>query len=203
MMNNYNTSIGDKKQEEIDISYRGKVILCGDPQVGKTSLLARYVDGKFSEEYHQTIGANFLIKEIDLSQIIDKLQILNPELKKDVKEKGFKLYFWDIGGQTDKLFANEYYFIQAVGSMIVFNLNDYSSFKNLEFWISKLNELSGDVPYIIVGNKSDLEREVPKDLIEEKVKELSVSYFETSAKLNENVDKAFESLSVQILNNLK
>jgi len=124
-------------------------------------------------------------------------------LKKDVKEKGFKLYFWDIGGQTDKLFANEYYFIQAVGSMIVFNLNDYSSFKNLEFWISKLNELSGDVPYIIVGNKSDLEREVPKDLIEEKVKELSVSYFETSAKLNENVDKAFESLSVQILNNLK
>ena len=46
------------------MSYRGKVILCGDAGVGKTSLLARYVDGKFSEEYHQTIGANFLIKEM-------------------------------------------------------------------------------------------------------------------------------------------
>jgi small GTP-binding protein len=161
------------------------------------------VDRKFSEEYHQTIGANFLIKEINLSEIIDKLEISNPELKKDVKEKGFKLYFWDIGGQTDKLFANEYYFIQAVGAMIVFNLNDYSSFKNLDFWISKLNELSGEVPYIIVGNKTDLEREVPKDIIEEKIRELGVSYFETSAKFNENVDKAFEILSVQILNNLK
>ncbi len=55
------------------MSYRGKVILCGDPSVGKTSLLARYVDGKFSEESVPTLGANFLIKEIDLSIVIDKL----------------------------------------------------------------------------------------------------------------------------------
>ncbi|MFX1407883.1 MAG: Rab family GTPase [Promethearchaeota archaeon] len=185
------------------MSYRGKVILCGDPNVGKTSLLAQYVDGKFSEEYHQTIGANFLIKEIDLSQIIDRLEITNQELKKDVKEKGFKLYFWDIGGQRQGLFANEYYFVQAVGAMVIFGLESYESFKNVDFWIEKLNELSGEVPYILVGNKSDLKREVPKDIIEQKIKELGVSYFETSAKLNKNVDKAFESLSVQILNNLK
>ncbi|MFX1315734.1 MAG: Rab family GTPase [Promethearchaeota archaeon] len=185
------------------MSYRGKVILCGEPGVGKTSLLVRYVDGKFNEEYHQTIGANFLIKEIDLTNIIDKIEIKNPELKKDIKEKGFKLYFWDIGGQQDKLFSNEYYFVQAVGAMIVFNLNDSSSFQNLDFWISKLKEISGDVPFIIVGNKTDLTRKVDKEIITEKVKNLEVKYFETSAKLNENVDKAFETLSIQILNNLK
>jgi small GTP-binding protein len=144
-----------------------------------------------------------LIKEIDLSLIIDKLEIKNPELKKDVKEKGFKLYFWDIGGQRQGLFANEYYFVQAVGAMVIFALDNYESFKNIDFWLEKLNELSGEVPYILVGNKSDLQKEVPKNLIEEKVKQLGVSYFETSAKLNENVDKAFESISVQILNNLK
>ncbi len=144
-----------------------------------------------------------MIKEIDLSKIIDKLQLENPELKKDIKEKGFKLYFWDLGGQHDKLYSNEYYFVQAVGAMIVFNLNDLSSFQDIDFWLPKLKELSGDVPYILVGNKSDLERKIDKSLIDDEVRKLGVQYFETSAKHNENVDLAFESLSIQILNNLK
>ena len=185
------------------MSYRGKVILCGDAGVGKTSLLAQYVDNQFSEEYHQTIGANFLIKEIDLSKVIDKLDIKNPKLKKDIKQKGFKLYFWDIGGQTDKLWANEYYFVQAVGAMVIFSLDKVSSFEQIDFWISKLKELSGNVPYIIVGNKTDLKRELNEEIIKNKVKELGVEYYETSAKLDENVDKVFETLSVQILNKLK
>jgi len=185
------------------MSYRGKVILCGDPGVGKTSLLARYVDGKFSDEYHQTIGANFLIKEIDLGHIIDKLELINTEVKKDIKSKGFKLYFWDLGGQHDKLFSNEYYFIQAVGAMVIFSLNQYNSFNNIAFWITKLKDLSGDIPYILVGNKSDLKREVDKEMVENEVSKMGVHYIETSAKLNKNVENAFETLSIQILNNLK
>ncbi|MFW9829268.1 MAG: Rab family GTPase [Candidatus Thorarchaeota archaeon] len=185
------------------MSYRGKVILCGDAGVGKTSLLAQYVDGQFSDEYQQTIGANFLIKEIDLTKISDLLEIKNIKLKKDIKEKGFKLYFWDIGGQTDKLWANEYYFVQAVGAMVIFSFDKNSSFDHIDFWIEKLKELSGDVPYIIVGNKTDLKSEIDKEKIREKIKSLRVKYFETSAKLNENVDKAFENLSIQILNTFK
>ncbi len=185
------------------MSYRGKVILCGDAGVGKTSLLAQYVDNQFSEQYHQTIGANFLIKEIDLSKVVDKLELNNPKLKEDIKQKGFKLYFWDIGGQQDKLFSNEYYFVQAVGAMVIFSLDSVSSFEQLDFWISKLKELSGDIPFIIVGNKTDLTREINEDIIKNKVKELGVEYFETSAKLDENVDKVFEILSVQILNKIK
>ena len=179
------------------------MILCGNPSVGKTSLLARYVDGKFHDEYAPTIGANFMIKEIDLSKIVDKLNLEKPELKQDIKEKGFKLFFWDIGGQEDKLFSTEYYFVQAVGAMIVFSLNDLLTFQNIDFWLSTLKDLSGDVPYILVGNKTDLERNVDQSLIEAEVKKLNIQYFETSAKLNENVDLAFESLSIQILNNLK
>jgi small GTP-binding protein len=185
------------------MSYRGKVILCGEPGVGKTSLLARYTDGKFSNDYHQTIGANFLIKEIDLSRLIDKLNIKNREIQKDVTNKGFKLYFWDLGGQHDKLFSNEYYFIQAVGAMIIFSLNNKETFKNIEFWIDKLTKLSGDIPYIIVGNKSDLNRDIDSDTINTKIKKLKAQYFETSAKLNKNVETVFESLSIQILNRLK
>jgi small GTP-binding protein len=171
--------------------------------VGKTSLLARYVDGKFPEDSAPTIGANFLIKEIDMSKIVDKLNLDKPELKQDIKQKGFKLYFWDIGGQKDKIFSTEYYFVQAVGAMIVFNLNDLTSFNGINFWFTKLQELSGDIPYILVGNKTDLSRNVDKSLVEAVVKKNNIQYFETSAKLNENVDMAFESLSIQILNNFK
>lgn len=187
------------------MSYRGKVILCGDAGVGKTSLLARYVDDLFSEEYIQTVGANFLIKEIDLSMIVDRLDIKNPKLKEDVKQKGFKLYFWDLGGQHDKLFSNEYYFVQAVGAFVVYDVINRESFDNIDFWISKLKELSGEIPFMIIGNKIDKkdERLVLFEDAEEKSDFYNVQYIETSAKSNENIDKAFESLSVQILNNLK
>lgn len=189
----------------LQISYRGKVVFCGQPGVGKTSLLSRYVDGNFSEEYHQTIGANFLIKEIDLSKILSKLQFKNPELESDIYEKGFKLYFWDIGGQTDKLFANEYYFIQALGAMVIFDISNKKSFANLEFWISKLKELSGDVPFVIIGNKVD--KSALREVSEQEGKTLAanygVEYIETSAKKDMNVNKAFELLAIKILEGIK
>ncbi|MFX1553900.1 MAG: GTP-binding protein, partial [Promethearchaeota archaeon] len=171
----------------------------------KTSLLAQYVDGQFSDEYHQTIGANFLIKEIDLSKVIDKLDIKNPKLKKDVKDKGFKLYFWDLGGQHDKLFSNEYYFVQAVGAFVIYDILNPKSFINIDFWISKVKELSGDIPFMILGNKVDRrqERKVSYEKAIEKAEKYYVKYMETSAKLNENVDKAFEGLAIEIPNNIK
>jgi len=186
------------------MSYRGKVILLGDAGVGKTSLIARYVDNIFRSEYIQTVGANFLIKEIKLSHIIDKLNI-NPQIREDIKTKGLSLYIWDIGGQQDKLFVTEYYFIQAVGAMVVFNVDKRETFDDIDFWISKMKELSGDIPFILVGNKIDLEdkREVSTKEIIDKAEKYGVKYFETSAKFNESVDTAFEDLSIQILNNLK
>ncbi|MHA1105798.1 MAG: Rab family GTPase [Promethearchaeota archaeon] len=187
------------------MSYRGKVVLLGAPSVGKTSLLARYVDGNFTDDYHQTVGANFLVKEVDLKNISDNLDLNNPYLTKDIKEKGFKLYFWDLGGQEDKLFANEYYFIQALGAMVIFDILNKKSFENLEFWISKLKELSGDVPFIIVGNKVDKSntREVSEDEGKNFAEKYGVEYIETSAKNDMNVNRAFESLAIKILEGIK
>ncbi len=186
------------------MSYRGKVVLLGDAGVGKTSLLARFVDGEFYDEYIQTVGANFLIKEIDLKNSIDQLKI-EKSLIEDIQKKGFRLYFWDIGGQQHTLFVTEYYFVQSHGAIVVFNLVSEKSFKNIDFWISKLKELSGDIPFIIIGNKTDLDdkRVIDQKEIDEKVKQYGVEYYETSAKLDRNVHKAFLALSIKILNNLK
>jgi len=68
-----------------------------------------------------------------------------------------------------------------------------------------MRSLSGEIPFILIGNKTDLsdERVIDRALIEQKARELGVRYFETSAKLNEGVNKAFEELSIQILNKYK
>lgn len=173
--------------------------------MGKTSLLSRYIDGIFPENYNATIGANFLIKEIDLKNIIERIREIRPELKEDIRHKGFKLFYWDIGGQSDKLFVNEYYFLQAVGAVVVFDITLKETFENLDFWVEKLKEQCGDIPFLIVGNKADKEeeREVSFEDAKKKAESYGREYIETSAKLNENVDKVFETLAIKILNNLK
>lgn len=184
------------------MSIAGKVIIIGDPGVGKTSLISRYVDGTFYEEYIQTVGANFLIKEVDLQNILGNNYPSDGDLREKTLDKGLKLYFWDIGGQSDKLIVTEYYFLQAVGALVVFNLVNKESFEHVDFWVSKMRELSGDIPFILIGNKTDLsnERVIDKALIEKKAEDLGVNYYETSAKLNENVNRAFFEISLQIIN---
>ena len=51
--------------------------------MGKTSLLTRHINGIFPEEYHATIGANFLIKEVDLKHVVDKINDIKPEIKEE------------------------------------------------------------------------------------------------------------------------
>ena len=162
--------------------------------MGKTSLLSRYVEDQFRESYFQTLGANFLVKEVDVKNISNQLD-------EDKNINSFNIYVWDICGQRDKLFTTEYYFVQAVGALVVFDILNRESFEDLDFWINKLKELSGDVPFIIIGNKIDKEekRMVSKEEGKELAEQYGVEYIETSAKSDENVDKAFEILAIEII----
>ncbi len=187
------------------MTYREKVIICGDARVGKSSLLEQYVEGKFGEEYHQTIGEKFLIKAVNYDKVKDKLDLPNSLLKAIIEEKGFKLSFWDWNWQRDGLFSYEYYFAAAVGAMVVFDITNRQSFINMDFWISKIMELCGNIPYVIVGNKLDRsnEREVDLKIAMEKAKQLDVEYIETSAKTNYNTDEAFLSLASQVFQGIR
>ena len=119
-----------------------KVIIIGAGAVGKTSLLHRFVENKFSFRYKMTIGADFLSKVIQ-----------------DHPESGItvKLQIWDIGGQDRYKFLRSSFFDGANGALIVFDLSRWHTFEEIDEWLADLYEFAGrDVPFALIGNKSDL-----------------------------------------------
>ncbi|MFX1417889.1 MAG: Rab family GTPase [Promethearchaeota archaeon] len=170
--------------------YVFKVILIGPGAVGKTSLLHRFVEDKFSFRYKLTIGADFL------SKIIQK------------NEETIKLQIWDIGGQDRYKFLRASFFDGANGALIVFDLSRWHTFEELEEWLSDLREYAGKkIPFVLIGNKVDLIDK--KDEIYEResaqvfAKTESTYYIETSAKTGENVEAAFLDLTNKMIKNIQ
>jgi len=159
--------------------YKCKFVICGDSAVGKTVLITQYVESRFIKEDVPTIGADFYLKKV----------------KEDLK-----IYILEIGGAKHSLFSIEYYFNQSVAAMVIFDITNQQSFTNIDFWINKIKELGGNIPFVIIGNKLDKsnERRVKFEDANEKAKKHNVRYIETSAKTGNNIDKAFEHLIVQV-----
>jgi small GTP-binding protein len=165
-----------------------KVCLIGSPGVGKTSLVIRYVKNYFKENYVSTLGADFLIKEINMSK-------MNLEIK---------LLLWDIGGQTKWKEIRSSYLTGSDGAIIVYDVTRSSTFKDLEAWINDLHRFVGkNVPYVLVGNKIDLEelemREVTTEELVEFATKRGVHYFETSAKTGQVVETMFSRAAFDII----
>ncbi len=169
-----------------------KVIIIGPGAVGKTSLLYRFVENKFSFRYKMTIGADFLSKTIQD----------HPKAGTTVK-----LQIWDIGGQDRYKFLRSSFFDGANGAFIVFDLSRWHTFEEIEDWLSDLHEFAGEnVPFALIGNKVDLIDK--KDELYEResaqvfAKKEQTYYIETSAKTGEKVEDAFLNLTERMLKNV-
>ena len=167
-----------------------KVVLLGAPAVGKTSLVIRFVQDRFKDEYITTLGADFLIKEVVFEELGMKV----------------KLLIWDLGAQKRWADIRPTYLVGADGAIIVFDITRKRTFNEIPEWLEDLNKFSHieeKVPYILVGNKHDLEefelREVSKNDIDNYIKENKVQFFNTSAKSGENVEKMFRVATLEIL----
>ncbi|MFW9875433.1 MAG: Rab family GTPase [Candidatus Thorarchaeota archaeon] len=173
--------------------YVFKVILIGAGAVGKTSLLHRFVENKFSFRYKVTIGADFLSKVIE--------EHPNPNTT-------CKLQIWDIGGQERYKFLRSSFFDGANGALVVFDISRWHTYEELNEWIDDLREYAGkNVPFILIGNKVDLFKDVfgeyDKEIVDEYAKSEKTYYVETSAKTGENVENAFLNLTHRMIKNLK
>ncbi len=167
-----------------------KVIIIGPGAVGKTSLLHRFVENKFSFRYKLTIGADFLSKIIEYKP-----------------GTTIKLQIWDIGGQDRYKFLRSSFFDGANGALIVFDLSRWHTFEELEDWLKDLHEYAGkNIPFVLIGNKVDL-IEKSDELSEREsaqvfAKKEKTYYVETSAKTGENVEDAFLNLTNRMLKNV-
>jgi len=160
-----------------------KVVLLGDGGVGKTSLTARYVVNKFDDKYIATIGTKVSRKDI---------QVVRPNLIINLR-----MMIWDILGQKEYSKIRTASLSGAQGIILVGDLTREETVETLtEFWLRETRSIVGDVPTVLVGNKSDL---AGKDLmvstvLESAAKELGCPVFISSAKTGENVEEIFISL---------
>lgn len=168
-----------------------KAILIGDPAVGKTSIVKRYTEGGFPNQYNKTIGVDF-----------DKT-----ETRYNINSNKFKIKWilWHFGGANafDRTRASYYEGVKA--ALLVFDISRPKTYQNMYNWVQELlNNMRGLCPLVLIGNKADLRDKknntVPKRMGEkfantlEKHTGCNTPYIETSAKENKNIDKIFTHL---------
>jgi small GTP-binding protein len=175
--------------------YRFKFVIIGDHEVGKTSLVRRFVENKFSDDYRATIGLNILSHSYEFygNKIIYSL--------------------WDVGAQQYFKRFRQTYYLGTQAAFIVFDLTNKKSFESVKEWYKELEDFIGgrEIPIIIIGNKTDLrdQREVSYDDGVRVVNELmnkpniALSYIETSALTGENVEDAFTLIAYHYISKSK
>ena len=168
--------------------YLYKICVLGDGGVGKTTILYRYIDGRFLEDTKMTVGTNFFIKDIDLPKMNAKV----------------KFQIWDLGGQEHFAAIRQNFYAGAKGVIYVFDLSRRYSFNNLLEWRDEVETVIGkEVPSILIGNKLDLISDDSLDISQDELaimkEELHFSnYFKTSAKENFGIHNAFHQMGLNI-----
>lgn len=157
-----------------------KVVLIGHFGVGKTSLVRRFIDDAFSEDYKVTLGVQIQKKEVEISP-----------------SKSIAMIIWDIEGNTSVKNARLSYLLGTNGFIYVFDATRIDTFINLNEEISFLKENYPDTAIQVIGNKSDL---VNKESLEEKLASHNISFdYLTSAKTGDNVEKMFIDLAKELV----
>ena len=156
-----------------------KVLLVGNFGVGKTSLIRRFVNNEFSEDYISTIGVRVSTKEVKINN-----QLL-------------KLLIWDVAGTQNDEKVPKAYFLGASAAMFVFDLTREETYLEINKYLESIRELSGLKKITIVGNKKDLLNASELETVLSKI-EITVD-FVASAKQDENVEDAFKLLGEQSL----
>ena len=172
---------------EPDKRVKKKVVLLGDPAVGKTSLIRRFVYNTFDEKYVSTIGAH-----------VSKKQVTIPLGDRRV---GMDMMVWDLIGSRETTRLHQMYYKGADGAIVVADITRLSTIENIDMWVSSFRAAMGDKTVLMVYNKTDLEGywTLDEDGMETLAAKHNTIYCKTSAKTGDNVDIAFYRLAEQML----
>ena len=163
-----------------------KIILLGEIGVGKSSIINRYVNNKFSAFNQAAIGSE-KSKKVELDKNLNVDLLISDTTEEEKLGKFTKNYFLD-----------------AHGAIIVFDLTNQESFQKLKFWLEELNSNAPrDVIFCILGNKADLTADRVVKFEDAKAFAEDNLYYEVSAKIGNNVTLAFEQLLYGIVEKQK
>ena len=115
-----------------------KLVLLGNDQVGKTTLVKAFMGGMITETYKATIGIDIGRKVINLD------------------EESFLFQLWDLSGQEAFKKVRKSFYTGANGGVAVYDISRWKTFEDIPAWIKELTEITGRVPVVLVGNKADL-----------------------------------------------
>ena len=171
-----------------DYDYLFKVLLLGDSDVGKSSLILRYTEETFNSKLVNSIGVDFKMK------------------KKEIDGKVIKVQIWDTAGHERFRAITYSYYRGANAIIIVFDLSDKKSFISITEWLKQIEKHAKENVFkFLVGNKSDLveERKVTFKEAKDYADEHNLPYIETYAKEGININELFESSIKTFLSNNK
>jgi len=173
----------DKKIDKVDFKF--KLVVLGDPGVGKTSIILRFSDNAFLRTYIPTMGVNITEKSIRVKKYV-------------------QIILWDIAGQSKFQTMRKHFYQGSEAIIFIFDLTNPISFNSIENWyndvIKNMDKPLEMIGYIL-GNKSDLvdERKVQESEGLALAKELNLEYLETSALTGNNVEYVFFKIAEAII----
>ncbi len=151
---------------------RKKILLLGNFNVGKTSLITQYIDQTFTQKNLRTIGVKITKKQFK------------------TEHETYELLLWDLEGNTPQDTTVQTYYSGADGAIFVADATRHNTIRDLEAQITLFKSINPDTPYLIAYNKIDL-------LDEEQQRSFNLNRytFLTSAKENIEVEEIFTQLA--------
>lgn len=168
-----------------------KICLVGDFGVGKTSLIRRFVERQFSDQYLSTVGVKISKKTVDVS---------SPESGDTLN---LQLMIWDLEGHTKFKAIAPSYLQGASGGIIVADATRKDTIERIPEHVNLFFSVNPKGVVIIALNKSDLVDEEKLDKLAQMVPsfkpEQIMAQYQTSAKTGLYVDEMFQKLSNKII----
>ena len=164
-----------------------KICLLGDPGVGKTSLVYRLAAHRFDEFYVTTVGARVLKKTVVLRP---------PDFMTDVR---VKLMIWEVRGHHSLTPADPY-LRGTDAAVVVGDAQRLDTQIDLWKWIERIRGVSGDIPVMMLINKTDImDYSFDPEIVEELSAEYGCPIRMTSARTGTNVDRTFKEMAMQMV----
>mmetsp|Transcript_7040 Transcript_7040/g.10753 ORF Transcript_7040/g.10753 Transcript_7040/m.10753 type:complete len:231 (+) Transcript_7040:536-1228(+) len=160
-----------------------KIALIGDAQIGKTSLMVKYIKNNYDEDYIQTLGVNFMEKKIELKNATVMFSV------------------WDLGGQKQYVEMMPLVCNDAKILAFAFDLTRPSTLASVRAWYIEARKLNKKAIPFLIGTKYDDFKTMQFSHQQEMTKQarkfakaMKSSLAFTSAKKGINVAKIFKAV---------